>query len=352
MHPHRGNTGGGQGEAGMSDQPILELAGVTRTFGARGGLLRRMRPTGVQAVRGIDLVVTRGETVGIVGESGCGKSTLARMIVGLDTPTGGTIQLDGESVPNLARRNSAALRRRIQYVFQDPLSSLNPRKTVRQILAAPLIHLIGLDAPRRRERIEELMSLVNLRPEFLDRYPHEFSGGQSQRIGVARALAAEPDVIVLDEPVSALDVSVQAQVLNILADLRHRLNLTYVFISHDLAVVERLCDRVAVMYLGRIVEQAERTELYGSPRHPYTRVLLSSVPILGERSRRRIRVEGELPNPAAPPPGCNFSPRCYRAQPDCREKEPPLEALPGSRQQVACFYADDSEPREKDLTTV
>ncbi|MDN5939038.1 MAG: ATP-binding cassette domain-containing protein, partial [Salinisphaera sp.] len=226
----------------MSERPILELTGVTRTFGARGGLFRR-RSGGVQAVRGVDLAVTRGETLGIVGESGCGKSTLARMMVGLDRPTSGAIRLDGEPVAELARRDAAALRRRIQYVFQDPLSSLNPRKTVRQILAAPLAHLIGLDAPRRLERIEELMGLVNLRPEFIDRYPHEFSGGQSLRIGVARALAAEPDIIVLDEPVSALDVSVQAQVLNLLAGLRLRLNLTYVFISHDLAVVESLCDR-------------------------------------------------------------------------------------------------------------
>jgi peptide/nickel transport system ATP-binding protein len=331
----------------MSDRPILELAGVKRTFGTRGRLLRRRG--GIQAVRRVDLTVARGETVGIVGESGCGKSTLARMIVGLDLPSEGSIRLDGESVPELTRHNSAALWRRIQYVFQDPLSSLNPRKTVRQILAAPLIHLLGMDAPRRRERIDELMGLVNLRPEFIDRYPHEFSGGQSQRIGVARALAAEPEIIVLDEPVSALDVSVQAQVLNLLADLKQRLKLTYVFISHDLAVVESLCDRVAVMYLGRVVEQAERAELYGSPRHPYTRVLLSSVPIPGQRTRRRIRVEGDLPNPAAPPPGCNFAPRCYRAQPHCHKEVPPLEPLAGPQRLVACFHADDSEPNEKGI---
>lgn len=335
----------------MSGQPILELTGVTRTFGGRGGLLGR-RYGGVQAVRGVDLTVARGETIGIVGESGCGKSTLARMIAGLDTPTVGSIRLAGDSVPDLARKHSTELRRRIQYVFQDPLSSLNPRKTVRQILEAPLRHLVGLDRARRRERMAELMDMVNLRPEFIDRYPHEFSGGQSQRIGVARALAAEPEVIVLDEPVSALDVSVQAQVLNILGDLKQRLNLTYLFISHDLAVVESLADRVAVMYLGLVVEQAERNELYGSPRHPYTRVLLSSIPVPGQRTHRRIRAEGELPNPAAPPPGCAFAARCYRAEPHCRESIPPLEKAGDNSGRVACFHADDSQPSEEDLIAI
>src|SRR5699024_465571 len=240
---------------------------------------------GVQAVRGVDMSVQRGETVGVVGESGCGKSTLARMMAGLDLPTAGHIRIGGQPIDELARKDVKALRRKIQYIFQDPVSSLNPRKTVRQILDVPLVQLAGMDAPRRRERIDELMSLVNLRPEFVDRYPHEFSGGQSQRIGVARALAANPEIIVLGEPGSALDVSVQAQVLKLLGELKERLSLTYVFISHDLAVVESLSDRVAVMYLGKIVEQGSRKRLYGDPRHPYTKVLLSSVPVTGVQER-------------------------------------------------------------------
>lgn len=332
----------------MSNEAALQLESVTRVFGA-GGWFRASG--GVQAVRGVDLTVHRGETVGVVGESGCGKSTLARMMVGLDRPTSGSIRLGGEPISELARKDMKALRRRIQYIFQDPLSSLNPRKTVSQILDVPLAQLAGLDAARRRERIDELMALVNLRPEYVDRYPHEFSGGQSQRIGIARALAANPEVIVLDEPVSALDVSVQAQVLKLLADLKQQLALTFVFISHDLAVVESLSDRVAVMYLGLVVEQAERKRLYGDPRHPYTRVLLSSVPVAGSRQRRRIRVEGELPNPAAPPPGCAFAARCYRAQPHCRESVPALEKI-ASGGRVACFHADDSQPSTNDLIAV
>ena len=212
-------------------------------------------------------------------------------------------------------------------MFQDPLSSLNPRKTVRQILEAPLANLLGMDRPRRRERVEELMGLVNLRPEFVDRHPHEFSGGQSQRIGIARALAADPEMMVLDEPGSALDVSVQAQILNLLGELKDRLGLTYVFISHDLAVVEHLCDRVAVMYLGNVVELADAERIFTAPRHPYTRALLDSVPTPGKAGLDGGLQDGEPPNPMAPPPGCPFTPRCPRVRDDCRQAMPPLQTV-------------------------
>ena len=232
----------------------------------------------LRAVDGVSIEVRRGRTLGVVGELGCGKSTLARMMVGLLRPTAGSIELDGRSVEELAREDRKALHRKVQMVFQDPLGSLNPRKTVRSILEAPLKALHCMDQKARRERVAELMSLVSLRAEFTERYPHEFSGGQAQRIGIARALAAEPELIILDEPVSALDVSVQAQVLSLLAELQKRLDLTYVFISHDLAVVETISDEVVVMYLGRIVERGSREQIFADPQHEYTRLLLSSVP--------------------------------------------------------------------------
>ncbi len=334
----------------MTDAPpLLSAEGVVRRFTLGGGLFGR-RGT-IQAVRGVDLALARGETLGIVGESGCGKSTLARMLAGLDHPTEGTIRLDGTPLDALLRRDRRALRRRIQFVFQDPLASLNPRKTVRQILEAPLRHLLRMPRAQRRERVAELMELVSLRPEFADRYPHEFSGGQSQRIGIARALAVDPDIIVLDEPVSALDVSIQAQVIRLLDELKQRLDLTYVFISHDLAVVETLADRVAVMYLGRVVEEAPRATLYAAPRHPYTRVLLSSVPVPEAADHRAIRLTGDPPSPAAPPPGCAFAARCYRAEACCHTDDPPLRPVTdaaGTRH-AACHFAEDSAPRAGDL---
>ncbi len=319
---------------------ILQTEELGKTFPGKGWF---RRAGGVQAVSGVTLEVQRGETLGVVGESGCGKSTLARMLVGLLEPSRGRILFGGEELGALKRRDALAFHRKVQFVFQDPLSSLNPRKTVRQILEAPLKVLLDMPRAERRARVEELMRLVNLRPEFLDRYPHEFSGGQSQRIGIARALAPEPELILLDEPVSALDVSVQAQVLNLLRELKSRLNLSYVFISHDLAVVENLCDMVAVMYLGRVVEYAPRRLLFAAPRHPYTRILLSSVPVPGRKSQRRLELVGEPPNPAAPPPGCHFQPRCYRAEARCREAYPPLKQKPEGRR-VACYFAEDSEP--------
>jgi ABC-type oligopeptide transport system ATPase subunit len=252
-----------------------QVGGMRR--GAIAGLFSVGRPP-LRAVDGVSIEVRRGRTLGVVGESGCGKSTLARMMVGLLQPTAGSIELDGRSVEELAREDRKALHRKVQMVFQDPLGSLNPRKTVRAILEAPLKALHGMDQKARRERVAELMSLVSLRAEFTERYPHEFSGGQAQRIGIARALAAEPELIILDEPVSALDVSVQAQVLSLLAELQKRLDLTYVFISHDLAVVETISDQVVVMYLGRIVERGSREQIFADPQHEYTRLLLSSVP--------------------------------------------------------------------------
>jgi ABC-type glutathione transport system ATPase component len=247
-------------------EPLVRLENVERVFGGGRSWLGREMP-GVHAVQRVTLDVEPGETLGVVGESGCGKSTLARMLVGLDTPTGGVIRFDGIDVVAAARRDFGQLARKVQYVFQDPVSSLNPRKTIREILEAPLRHLLGLDRIRRKERLAELMDAVNLRPEFLERYPHEFSGGQAQRIGIARALAAEPRLIVLDEPVSALDVSVQAQVLNLLDDLKRRFGLTYVFISHDLSVVESVSDRVAVMYFGRIAEIGPAAGIFARPLH-------------------------------------------------------------------------------------
>jgi ABC-type glutathione transport system ATPase component len=265
----------------MSDI-VLTADALVREF-PRGRRLLGPRLPPLRAVDGVSLAIRRGRTLGIVGESGCGKSTLARMIVGLLEPSAGRLEIDGQSIPDLARRNRRALHRRVQMVFQDPLGSLNPRKTVRQILTAPLRALHGMDKPACDRRVAELMDLVSLRGDFVDRYPHEFSGGQSQRIGIARALAAQAEAIVLDEPVSALDVSVQAQVLILLADLQSRLGLTYVFISHDLAVVETIAHEVAVMNHGKIVEQASAERIFAEPQHEYTRLLLASAPRVAAR---------------------------------------------------------------------
>lgn len=317
---------------------LLSMDNVERVFGGGKTLLGRVLPA-VHAVQGITLEVQRGETLGIVGESGCGKSTLARMLVGLDAPTGGCITFDGEDLAALARSDPRAVARKIQYVFQDPLASLNPRKTIREILEAPLIHLLGMDRHRRGQRLEELMRDVNLTPEFLDRYPHEFSGGQAQRIGIARALAAEPELIVLDEPVSALDVSVQAQVLNILEGLKREFGLTYLFISHDLSVIESVSDRVAVLYFGNLVEIGSAASVFDSAQHPYTRLLLNSAPAPGRKSLAAEDAETELPDPFNPPPGCAFHARCPSRSNRCREQEPVLEcATDDAHHRVACHH--------------
>jgi oligopeptide/dipeptide ABC transporter ATP-binding protein len=320
---------------------LVQVEGLTRRFGGERRLLGGPAPT-VHAVQGVSLELREGETLGVVGESGCGKSTLARMLVGLDRPCEGVIRLGGRDIHAKGRANGKRLARTIQYVFQDPVSSLNPRKTIRSILTAPMVHLGGLERERREARLKELMDAVNLREEFLERYPHEFSGGQAQRIGIARALAAEPRVIVLDEPVSALDVSVQAQVLNLLDELKTRFGLTYLFISHDLSVVESISDRVAVMYFGRVVELAPADDLFRAPRHPYTRLLLDSAPVPGRRPVAGEETPADPPDPFAPLPGCAFAPRCPRAQDDCRDRTPPLEAKPRPAHKAACFHPLDA----------
>lgn len=276
----------------------------------------------VRAVQPLSLTVEEGETLGIVGESGCGKSTLARMLVGLLPPSSGTIEINGEPLDNA---NPALFGRKIQYVFQDPISSLNPRKTIQQIMEAPLKHLHNMPAKARAGRIREIFAAVNLREEFLDRYPHEFSGGQAQRVGIARALAADARILILDEPVSALDVSVQAQVLNLLADLKEQFGLTYLFISHDLAVIEAVSDRVAVLYFGSVVELGPADEVFAHPKHPYTKLLADSAPVVGRPLTAPEGRETELPDPLNPPEGCAFRARCAFASDQCDREAPRLE---------------------------
>lgn len=298
----------------------LRLTDLSKTFPIGRRLFGPPRGH-VHAVRPVTLEVAQGETLGIVGESGCGKSTLARMLVGLLDPTTGTIEIEGDA---LDTADPAAFGKRIQYVFQDPISSLNPRKTIRQIMEAPLKLLHGMAKPERDRRIAEIFDSVNLRAEFLDRYPHEFSGGQAQRIGIARALAAEAKILILDEPVSALDVSVQAQVLNLLADLKAEFGLTYLFISHDLAVIEAVSDRVAVLYFGSVVEIGPADRIFAAPRHPYTKLLAESAPVVGRPLTAPEGRETELPNPLVPPPGCAFAARCAFATDRCRAERPEL----------------------------
>ena len=299
----------------------LKLTGLSKVFPVGKRMFGPPRAL-VRAVQPLSLSVEEGETLGIVGESGCGKSTFARMLVGLLPPSSGTIEINGEPLDNA---DPALFGRKIQYVFQDPISSLNPRKTIRQIMEAPLKHLHDMPAAARADRIREIFAAVNLREEFLDRYPHEFSGGQAQRIGIARALAADARILILDEPVSALDVSVQAQVLNLLADLKEQFGLTYLFISHDLAVVEAVSDRVAVLYFGSVVEVGPADEVFAHPKHPYTKLLADSAPVVGRPLTAPEGRETELPDPLNPPEGCAFRARCVFASDQCEREAPRLE---------------------------
>jgi oligopeptide/dipeptide ABC transporter ATP-binding protein len=327
---------------------LLSVSGLEKHFPVRRGLLRR-EVGAVRAVDGLDFDVAHGETMGLVGESGCGKTTTGRLLTRLLEPTGGRIVFDGHDITHLPARKMRPLRRDIQMIFQDPYSSLNPRHTVGTIVGAPF-RLQGIKTEHGAKRaVQDLLELVGLNPEHYNRYPHEFSGGQRQRIGIARSLALRPKLIVADEPVSALDVSIQAQVINLLEDLQDELGLTYVVIAHDLSVVRHISDRVAVMYLGKIVELADGADLYSRPMHPYTVALLSAVPVpepAGGARRERIRLTGDVPSPLNPPPACRFHTRCWKAQLICRTTEPPLvELAPGHR--VACHFPENADAEQR-----
>lgn len=332
-----GNSAGSSGGAGRSE-PLLSVRDLRVHFAGGGGFWGRR--TVIRAVDGVSFEIRAGETLGLVGESGCGKSTTARAIVGLVRPTSGEVRLNGTRIDGLSDAAMRPHRATVQMIFQDPFASLNPRLTVGATITEPMA-IFGLHSPRDRQfEALRLMRLVGLDPRFLNRYPHEFSGGQRQRVGIARALAVQPKLIVCDEPISALDVSIQAQVINLLMDLQQKLGLAYLFIAHDLAVVRHIARRVGVMYLGRIVELADSADLFAHPRHPYSEALLSAAPLpdpARERVRQRIVLEGEVPSPDRVYAGCPFADRCRRVESDCRDKPPQLE---GARHQVACFHAD------------
>ncbi|MBL1066269.1 dipeptide ABC transporter ATP-binding protein [Streptomyces sp. 7-21] len=335
-------------------EPVLSVRGLVKHFPLTQGILFRRQIGAVQAVDGVDFDLYPGQTLGLVGESGCGKSTVAKLLLSLERPTAGHIFYKGEDISRLSGRALRAVRRNVQMVFQDPYTSLNPRMTVGDIIGEPFeIHPEAAPKGDRRRRVRELLDVVGLNPEYINRYPHQFSGGQRQRIGIARGLALNPEVIVADEPVSALDVSVQAQVINLMERLQDEFGLAYAFIAHDLSVVRHISDRIAVMYLGRVVETGTDTEIYEHPTHPYTQALLSAVPVPDpEASRRRERIilSGEVPSPADPPSGCRFRTRCWKAQQLCAEVDPPLDvpvAFAGATGPVAhpsaCHFAEEKQ---------
>jgi oligopeptide transport system ATP-binding protein len=330
-----------------SGEPILQARDVMKHFPITEGIVFKKQIGSVKAVDGVNFDLLRGETLGLVGESGCGKSTLAKLIMVLERPTAGVVTYNGQDIFKLKTRDLRRLRRQIQIVLQDPYTSLNPRMTVGDIVGEPFeIHSDVAPKGDRKRRVQELLEVVGLNPDYINRYPHQFSGGQRQRIGIARGLALRPEIIICDEPVSALDVSVQAQVMNLLEDLQEEFGLSYIFIAHDLSVVRHIADRVAVMYLGRIVEIGTDAEIYETPTHPYTQALLSAVPVPDPSvrgQRDEIVLEGDVPSPANPPSGCRFRTRCWKAQEICAEEDPDLVVRRGSPHPSACHFAEIRE---------